>query len=132
VVDTNIWISFLLGRSLDSLINSIKSRQIEIFFSPELYDELFNVITRQKFKPYFTDIKIAEINEIISRNVKNIEPDCIITDCRDPKDNFLLELAVSAQADYLITGDSDLLALDPFHNVRIIKARDFEEIMKSI
>ena len=43
-----------------------------------------------------------------------------VTECRDPKDNFLLALCQDGRADFLITGDQDLLVLDPFHRTRII------------
>ena len=45
--------------------------------------------------------------------------------CRDPKDDKFLELAVSGRADYLVTGDLDLLVLDPFRGVRILTPADF-------
>jgi len=48
-----------------------------------------------------------------------------ITDCRDPEDNKFLELAVSANASCIITGDKDLLILHPFRNIPILNAVDF-------
>ncbi len=132
VVDTNIWISFVIGRTLDSLVNAIRVKNVEVCFSQVLYDELFTVLTRPKFKSQISGIKIAEIREFINGKVTIIEPECSINDCRDPKDNFLLELAVTAKADYLITGDSDLLDLSPFRKVHIIRAKEFETILKGL
>lgn len=132
VVDTNIWISFIIGRSLDFLVKAIQTKNIEVFFSQELYDELFTVLTRPKFKSVISEVKIAEIHEIIKNRVTVINPEFAINDCRDPKDNFLLELAVSAGAEYLITGDNDLLVLNPYRNINIIKAKDFEELISDI
>lgn len=129
VVDTNIWISFLIGRTLDSLVDSIKTKKIEVCFSQELHDELFNVMTRPKFKSQISEVKIAEVREIISSRVTTIKPDRVITDCRDPKDNFLLELAVTAHADYLVTGDEDLIDLNPYHGLKIVKVKEFEKIL---
>ncbi len=131
VVDTNIWISFLIGRSLDSLVNDIKTKNVEIYFSRELHNELYTVMNRPKFKSQITEDKIAEIREIVNNMVRTINPKSRITDCRDPKDNFLLELAVDATADFLLTGDSDLLDLNPFRNVRIIRIPEFERILKN-
>ena len=48
-----------------------------------------------------------------------------VDDCRDPKDNFLLALALDGRADYLVTGDADLLVLDPWRGVRIVTPVDF-------
>ncbi len=61
----------------------------------------------------------------MTRNNIIIEVDEIITECRDPKDNKYLELAVSGRADYLITGDQDLLILNPWRNLKIITAPEF-------
>lgn len=54
-----------------------------------------------------------------------IEPIYTITDCRDPKDNIFLELALTCQAQYLVSGDKDLLSLHPYQGIQIITARDF-------
>ena len=45
--------------------------------------------------------------------------------CRDPEDDRILELAVSGRADFVITGDADLLAMDPFRGTRIVTPADF-------
>jgi len=50
--------------------------------------------------------------------------------CRDKKDNFLLEVALEGKADYLITGDEDILVLGSFHNTKIIRPKDFEAMLK--
>ena len=54
-----------------------------------------------------------------------IEPKIEITECRDPKDNKFLELAVAGKADCIVTGDKDLLELYPFHNICIISPKEF-------
>jgi putative PIN family toxin of toxin-antitoxin system len=54
-----------------------------------------------------------------------IEVTVAITDCRDVKDNKLLELGVSASADYIISGDEDLLVLNPFRGIPILTPREF-------
>ena len=54
-----------------------------------------------------------------------VHPEIIITDCRDPADNMFLELAVEGQADIIISGDNDLLSLNPFRGIKIITAAEF-------
>ena len=56
---------------------------------------------------------------------KMVETKSVQTQCRDPKDNFLLELAVDGKADYLITGDKDLLELKSVHKTKIVRIEDF-------
>jgi hypothetical protein len=54
-----------------------------------------------------------------------------ITSCRDPDDDYLLEIAVAGDADCVITGDDDLKALDPFQGIRIMGYRDFKNLLAS-
>lgn len=54
-----------------------------------------------------------------------VEPEVEIKACRDPKDDHLLALAVAGQADIIVTGDSDLLSMDPFQKIRIIGPSEF-------
>ena len=61
IVDTNIWISFLIGHSLDPLVHAIKSKNVIICFSKGLHDELFTVMTRPKFSSKISEEIIAEI-----------------------------------------------------------------------
>ncbi len=55
----------------------------------------------------------------------------IVTICRDPKDNFLLALAKDSKADYLLTGDNDLLDIKNFGKTKIITINNFFEVTKS-
>jgi putative PIN family toxin of toxin-antitoxin system len=69
---------------------------------------------------------MAFIENIIT-NAFTVEISEIITACRDPKDNMFLSLAVSASADAIISGDKDLLVLNPFKNIPILSPADFFE-----
>ncbi len=53
----------------------------------------------------------------------------VITDCRDPKDNKFLELAIDGNADYIITGDSDLLILHPYRGISIVTTSEFLSLL---
>jgi predicted nucleic acid-binding protein len=54
----------------------------------------------------------------------------IVTQCRDPKDNFLLELAIDGNAHFLLTGDNDLLDIKQIGKTSIIKVQDFLSAMQ--
>lgn len=71
-----------------------------------------------------------ELLELIAENVHIPTP--VHTNCRDPKDNFLLDLIDFSQADFLVTGDADLLALNPFMTARILSPSEFEELLESL
>jgi len=61
----------------------------------------------------------------LSQTVEFIEVTVQINECRDPKDNKYLELAVSGQAECIVTGDNDLLVLNPFRDIGILTAQEF-------
>jgi putative PIN family toxin of toxin-antitoxin system len=83
------------------------------------------VLFRAKFNKYFTINEREEVAERFLLSFLQIDVDVVITDCRDPKDNMFLELAISAKAVCLISGDPDLLILNPFRNIPIINAATF-------
>jgi len=61
----------------------------------------------------------------IEREALFIESEVKISECRDPKDNKFLELAVAGDANCIVTGDKDLLVLNPFRGIKIISPSDF-------
>ena len=88
--------------------------------------EFIEVLFRKKFDKYFPDDEERwTLIYKLEANSKLFKPDLIITDCSDPKDNKFLELAISANASCIITGDKDLLVLHPFRNIPILNAVDF-------
>ena len=98
----------------------------------ELFEELIEVLQRPKFTKYFSQEDIQEFISLIHSKVEWVEINKHFDDCRDSKDNFLLDLCVSGKADYLISGDEDLLILNPFRNTDIINYRKFQEILDKI
>lgn len=127
VFDTNTLISASL------LVGSVNRKAIrkavllgEIAFSNETLNEFKEVVFRKKFDKYFVsnEERLELLNEI-ENTIKPFFPSETITDCRGPKDNKFLELAVSAKASCTITGDKDLLVLHPFRGIPILNAADF-------
>jgi putative PIN family toxin of toxin-antitoxin system len=104
IIDTNLWISFLIGKSLAGLTDALISNSITILFSEQLFAELIGVLRRPKFKKYFSDAAIEELIALLYDRVEWVEISRRFDDCRDKKDNFLLDLAASGRADYLVTG----------------------------
>ena len=97
-----------------------------VVYSPETLAEIERVIVRPKFNKYFTD---DDRSLFIAKFVKlaTLIPEIpfSIAACRDPKDDKFLTLAVAANADYIVTGDDDLLVLHPFRGIQIIKPAEF-------
>jgi putative PIN family toxin of toxin-antitoxin system len=129
VIDTNIWISFLIGKTLQGLNQAIIDDRVEILFSDDLFAELMDVLHRPKFKKYFPKTAIQNLVALLNEKVELVEVNFHFDSCRDKKDNFLLDLAVSGNANYLVTGDSDLLALNPFQNVKIVSYQHFQTVI---
>ena len=132
VFDTNIWVSFLIGKVLSGLEDFIIDNRIQIVLSDELLEEMNDVLHRPKFQRYFTVEVINELVSLMLGKVEMVEIKEAFDVCRDPKDNFLLDLCVSGNADYLISGDEDLLTLNSFGRTKIINYRKFQEVLDKI
>lgn len=125
VLDTNVLVSAALltgppRKAFDKLLDNGT-----ILVSEPVILELAEVLNRERFDRYVTYedrmkflvgfLKVAEMVEVVDS----------IEACRDPKDDKLLELAISGLADVLVTGDKDLLVLNPFHGISIITPSEY-------
>jgi len=122
VVDTNAWISsFLNPASLvgKRLAQLRRDAQVELLFSADLRNEVLEVLQRPKFKKYFSAEDLRDyLLRVNSYPLTPVTSEIIV--CRDPKDNFLLALCQDGAADFLITGDQDLLVLGQFKQTCIL------------
>ena len=125
VLDTNIFIYFLICNSFHKLDKKLKNNDIKLLFSEELLSEFLQVVSRPKFKKYFSDKDITNLLNDLHNYADLIEVYSQVNVCRDKKDNFLLALCVDGKADFLITGDQDLLDLKKFKKTSIIKISDY-------
>jgi len=130
IFDTNVWISFLIGKHLSKIKQYISDGTITIIITEQLLTEIKIVTARKKLKKYFPQKSVNELTELLETIAENIEikPTHFIN--RDPKDNFLLDLIDFSKADYLITGDKDLLEHNPFLTAKILSPKEFEEKLK--
>ena len=129
IVDTNVWISFLIGKNLKGLQKHIDSSDIKIIICDEQIQELIEVFNKPKLKKYFSKEQILEFFELLNEASVNIKISTITNLCRDEKDNYLLSLAIDSDADFLLTGDNDLLELVKLNNTIILNFNDFEKII---
>lgn len=125
IIDTNLWISFLIGKQMSSLQRLLVEEIVQPVFSQQILDEISLVAQRPKLQKYFPAAKVAELIVFLKAIGLLIEIRSTVSLCRDAKDNFLLALAKDSQADYLITGDQDLLVLRNFENTAIVTYQDF-------
>ena len=127
VFDNNVLVSAaLLGgvprKAFDKLLDNGT-----VLVSVPVLLELADVLNREKFDKYVTRHERMRFMVSFLKVAEMIEISETIVVCRDPKDDKLLELAVSGNADFLVTGDKDLLVLNPFRGVEIITPREFLE-----
>ncbi len=125
IVVTNLWVSFFVSQGKSLLGSLLLSEKIEIVSSKELNEELFEVIQRPKFSKWLDAVQIQQMRVDFELSTLNVEIESTVNVCRYPKDNFLLSLAKDANADFLLTGDADLLTLKGFGETRICTIRDF-------
>ena len=126
VLDTNIWISAFIGKRLAGLGEQLRHHQLEILTSEAQVAELFAVLDRPKFSAYFSDQDKQFIRHFFLRVSRPVPIFQRVKLCRDPKDDFLLEIAINGKADFLVTGDQDLLVLARIGSTTIINYKDFE------
>lgn len=119
IIDTNLWISFIISNKHNLLDPLLLSDQARLLFSYELIAEIQQTITKPKLKKYFTTNALEEMLLTFEPFIELVEVKSIVSICRDTKDNFLLALAQDGKADYLLTGDKDLLALKKFGKTKI-------------
>jgi putative PIN family toxin of toxin-antitoxin system len=120
IIDTNLWISFLLTKNFSNLDKLFADQSITLLFSQELLDEFIEVARRPKFKKYFSLTDLQDLLQQLSFRAEFIVVTSTANICRDSKDNFLLSLAVDGNATHLITGDKDLLDLKSFGDTQIL------------
>ncbi|NES98767.1 MAG: putative toxin-antitoxin system toxin component, PIN family [Desertifilum sp. SIO1I2] len=121
VIDTNVLISALLFKS------SVPFRALElaeeqgiILYSESTLSELGQVLNRPKFDKYLSQEERQVFLIKFINSCQWVKITETITICRDKKDNKFLELAVNGNANFIITGDLDLLVLNPFQSIEIL------------
>ncbi len=134
VIDTNVIVSSLLfENSIPSKAFRYVLKQGEVLLSIELLEELSDVLGREKFNRFVTSEERDEFLEtfieraILIEVIKVIEK---VQECRDSKDDKILELALNGGAGYIVSGDKDLLVLNPFRDVKIVTPEEFLRTVK--
>lgn len=125
IIDTNLWISFLLTRKYKVIDDLLEKGEITLIFSQELISEFLKGVNRPKLKKFFTKTDLELLLNIIAESAEFIPVISTVHVCRDKKDNFLLALARDSTADYLITGDKDLLVIKQFDQTKIVNITEF-------
>jgi len=130
VLDTNVFISMLLkSRNCLKIRETFLNNLFEVIISPNLMREFLLTVRNEKFKDIFSRREIENLIELINTDMALIIPEEKISICRDSADNIILECAAAGKADFIVTGDNDLLALKSFRKIRIITPINFLKIL---
>lgn len=121
VVDTNALVSRLLmpagtaARAVDLVI-----ARHRMLMSEATLDELVRVLSRPKFDPYVGIAERQQFIRLLGSLVDLVPVLRRVRQCRDPKDDALLELALNGEASHIVSGDADLLVLHPWQGTEIL------------
>ncbi len=129
VLDTNILVSaFGWDGKPKEILRRILRGEFELYMSKKQLEEITRVIDYPKFE--FTDDQkskfVAIITELATITETNTSLDIIK---EDPSDNAILESDIESKADYIISGDDHLLKLESYHNIKIVTATQFLELL---
>lgn len=126
VLDTNVFVSAVLGGALGELIDGWRAGKFTLVVSDEIVREYFEVLRRPNFGLSTEDVEaivkyVFRMGEFVTVNEKI---DIIQV---DPKDNIFLEAAIAGNADCIISGDGHLLEQKEFRGIPILTARQYLE-----
>ena len=130
IIDTNLWISFLLGHQVQSVRRMLTDLRFEVYVCSRLIEEICDVASRDKISKHLGPTDLDDLLAIIRAfcQFATIKADVAPSAVRDPKDLYLLALADTIGADYIVSGDADLTDLGQYHQARIIKLADFKQL----
>jgi uncharacterized protein len=126
VVDTNVFVSRLLrfdsvpGRAAEKAIHTAV-----LLVSQATMSELADVLAQEKFDRYVTIEQRLQFIRLVAQTAKFVPIIHPIRECRDPKDDKFLEVALNGRADVIVTGDTNLLAMNPWREVAIVPPANY-------
>jgi putative PIN family toxin of toxin-antitoxin system len=126
VFDTNVVVSAVLMKNSAARDALDKARTAgDILLSLEVIEELRDVLSRPAFDRYVDEEDRLKFLSLLVKEATLVEVTQRVKECRDPKDDKILELAVNGNATLIVSGDKDLQVLHPFRNIPILSPREF-------
>ena len=106
-----------------AIVQAAYSRGVALSFA--VFGEIETVLARPKFAKSVLPENRAKLLARILDGAAWFEPSMRVAECRDPKDDKYLELALAASASAIVTGDADLLDMDPWRGVRLLRPAEY-------
>ena len=130
VIDSNVFVSsFYYAGNPRKVFDRVTNGLDELFITDDILTEIVSVMSRDKFASNIDEIE-AYIKIIESYSIKLSAKNVLQNVSRDKDDNKILQCAMDGNADFIITGDKDLLVLQEFKEIKIVKPSDYLEIIK--
>ena len=126
ILDSNIWISYVITKRLDTLVTLIHHHQLTVLTSQNLIAEIQGVLSRPKFKKYLKHSDIKELIAIHLKLCRLVGIDETTNQLTDPKDNFLLNLYNKGKATVVVSGDKEFLHEASELNYHVMTLKEFE------
>ena len=125
VIDTNVFVSAALLEGVSAvLMEKWKENKFVLLFSPDIFDEYFEVIARHKFNQEEKDIR--ELADLLTERGVVVEPqERLKIVKKDPDDDKFFECAVAGGADFIVSGDSHLLSLREYKGIKVLSIAQF-------
>ena len=124
--DTNLWISFMIGKRLATLADVLCRNDVHVYMSEQLLEEVQTVIARPKFNAIISAESRLAFQDMVD-NVCYWTPITIQakSPIRDIKDLFILSMAESVPVDFIVSGDKDLTELRSHAGIPILSYSEF-------
>jgi putative PIN family toxin of toxin-antitoxin system len=136
VIDTNVLVSGLIKPDgpTGAILQDLRQGRFTVVFSSGLLQELVSVLTYPKLsKKYRLDRSAMEaFLALLALRGDIVIPGPRVRVCRDPDDDALFEAAIAGRADYIISGDSDVLAIKQYEGIGILSPRAFTRALRSL
>ena len=126
VFDTNVIVSalMLLGSPPRRAFDAARQHG-QLLVSEATLEELDDVLRRPKLSAYVSEDQRLEFLAAYIRDAEDVVVTIRLRECRDPKDDKFLELAIEGRASHVVSGDQDLLTLSPLRGIAILTPADF-------
>jgi len=108
-------------------LQALKDKRFTMIYSTDILVEIIDVLGRDKFhsKYHISPDDIAALIDLIRLRGELVIPSQKLTVCRDPKDDIFLEAALEGKAEYIVSGDFDLLDMKSFENIPVLRVAEF-------
>jgi uncharacterized protein len=129
VIDTGVFVSALIRKegTTGDILRALRDGRFIAIYTTDIVVEIIDVLGRAKFrtKYHIEPDDITALINLIRLRGELVTPTQKVNACRDPKDDKFLEASLAAQTDCIVSGDGDLLDMNPFEEIPILRPAEF-------